>query len=252
MGGKDAIIVDEDADLDAAADGIVAVGLRLPGPEVLGLLARDRRRRVYDELRREASSRAAQTLDVGDPATTRRLHGPGDQRHGATKTILDYIEIGKQEGRVLVGGGRRRIRRRLLRRSPPSSPTSRPTRPHRAGGDLRPGARASSRRKDFDDALAIANDTEYGLTGAVYSATASSSSARTREFLVGNLYLNRKCTGAHGGRAPLRRIQHVRHRLQGRRPRLSLPFTQAKSVAEKLTSKGLRGLDILKRRTRWE
>ena len=77
--------------------------------------------------------------------------------------------------------------------------------------------------KDYDDALAIANNTEYGLTGAVYTTSDEKIERAKREFHVGNLYINRKCTGAVVGRQSVRRLQHVRHRFQGRRHRLSLP-----------------------------
>ena len=72
----------------------------------------------------------------------------------------------------------------------------------------------------FEDAIDIANNTEYGLTGALYSSSADKLNHARNEFQVGNLYLNRKCTGAMVGAHPFRRLQHVRNRLQGRWPGL--------------------------------
>ena len=75
---------------------------------------------------------------------------------------------------------------------------------------------AVSKAKDFDHALELANDTEYGLTGAVYTNNREKIEKARDEFFVGNLYINRKCTGAMVGAHPVWRIQHVRHRFEGR------------------------------------
>ncbi len=83
--------------------------------------------------------------------------------------------------------------------------------------------------KDFDEALAIANNTEYGLTGAIYSSSREKLD-RARAGVPRRQSLPQpQVHRSHGRRASLRRLQHERHRLQGRRPRLSLLFTQAKS-----------------------
>jgi 1-pyrroline-5-carboxylate dehydrogenase len=118
----------------------------------------------------------------------------------AFKTINSYIEKGKAEGgRVLVGGGSDSEQGFFI------EPT--------VIADVRPGSTieqeeifgpvlAVIKAQDYDDALRIANDTQYGLTGAVYSADEAKLEKARREFHVGNLYLNRKCTGALVGVHP--------------------------------------------------
>ena len=87
--------------------------------------------------------------------------------------------------------------------------------------------------KDFDHALAVANNTEFGLTGAVYSRNRQHLERARREFHVGNLYLNRKCTGALVGVHPFGgfNMSGTDSKAGGRD--YLLLFTQAKSVAEK-------------------
>ncbi len=112
-----------------------------------------------------------------------------------------------------------------------------PRRHHRAGGNLRPRARLHQGR-DFDDALRIANDTEYGLTGAVYTDDAAKLERARREFHVGNLYLNRKCTGALVGVHPFGGFNMSgTDSKAGGRDYLGL-FMQAKVVSEKVRPGG--------------
>src|SRR5438046_8814927 len=110
-------------------------------------------------------------------------------------TILDYIEVGKHEGRLVAAGGH----------SGPGyfiEPT--------VFADVDPHAKISQeeifgpvlaviKAKDFDDALNIANNTEFGLTGAVYTSSPEKITRAKRDFHVGNLYINRKCTEAMVG-----------------------------------------------------
>ena len=111
----------------------------------------------------------------------------------AYKKINDYIEIGRAEGREVLGGGK--------------TPASGYFVPPTIFADVAPEARlaleeifgpvlAVIKARDFDDALRIANGTEYGLTGALYSNDRARLERARYEFHVGNLYFNRKCTGA--------------------------------------------------------
>src|SRR5256885_8816967 len=117
----------------------------------------------------------------------------------AMKGILNYIDVGKKEGKVVRGGGR----------APGDGYFVQPT----IIADVAPKARIAQeeifgpvltviKAKDFDDALRIANDTEFGLTGAVYSKNKAKLEKAEEAFHVGNLYLNRKCTGAMVGAHP--------------------------------------------------
>ena len=136
--------------------------------------------------------------------------------------MLDYIEIGKKEGTVLSGGH--------AIETPDGGYYIAPT----VIADVAPTARialeevfgpvlAVIKSHSFDDALAIANNTEYGLTGAIYTSSREKLDRARDEFYVGNLYFNRKCTGAMVGAHPFGGFNMSGDRLQGRRPGLSPP-----------------------------
>src|SRR5579884_4074511 len=163
MGGKDAVVVDETADLDAAADGIVASAFGFQGQKCSAGSRAIIVEQVYDEVLRKVIEKTKK-LSMGDVTKPETYMGPVIDEN-AYKKINQYIEIGKSEGRLLTGGG------------------------HHGPGyfieptviaDVAPQARIAQeeifgpvlaviKAKDFDDALEIANGTEYGLTGAVYT-----------------------------------------------------------------------------------
>lgn len=197
MGGKDAIIVDEDADLEAAASGIVTSAFGYQGQKCSACSRAIILEKVYEEVvgRVVEKARSLKIGPVKDPANTM---GPVITE-SAMKSILSYIEVGKKEGTLLCGG------ERIDRPGYFIAPT--------VFGDVQPGARieqeeifgpvlACIKARDFDHALEIANDTEYGLTGSVYSRSRVNLEKARREFFVGNLYFNRKCTGALVGVHP--------------------------------------------------
>jgi len=229
MGGKDAIIVDESADLDAAADGVVVSAFGYQGQKCSAcsrLIAVDS---VYEEIVQRVVERAAHLM-VGPVVKPENTVGPLIDQ-AAFKKVLDYIEIGKQEGRLLLGG----------EPLPGKGYFVLPT----IFGDVAPTARiaqeeifgpvlACLRARDWDDAIAIANNTEYGLTGSVYSKNRAHLEDARRRFHVGNLYFNRKCTGALVGVHPFGgfNMSGTDSKAGGRD--YLLLFTQAKSIAERL------------------
>jgi 1-pyrroline-5-carboxylate dehydrogenase len=197
MGGKDAIVADETADLDAAVEGIVASAFGYQGQKCSACSRLIVTQPVYDDLVERLVARAAK-LKVGDPCNPDMNLGAVIDR-SAQKKIQDYIAIGRNEGRVVLEGG--------------SVPTEgwfvAPT----IIADVNPEARIAQeeifgpvlavlRAASFDDAICIANGTQYGLTGAVYSRDRARLELARREFHVGNLYFNRKCTGALVGVQP--------------------------------------------------
>lgn len=227
MGGKDAIIVDDDADLAAAAAGIVTSAFGFQGQKCSACSRAIVLDKVYDRVVEDvvARARAIRVGPVKDPANTM---GPVITE-SAMNGILKYIEIGKGEGALLCGG------RRMERPGYFIEPT--------VIGDVKPGARieqeeifgpvlACIRARDFDEAIAIANDTDYGLTGAVYSRNRAHLEQARREFFVGNLYFNRKCTGALVGVHPFGgfNMSGTDSKAGGRD--YLLLFLQAKSVSE--------------------
>jgi 1-pyrroline-5-carboxylate dehydrogenase len=152
---------------------------------------------------------------------------------GALRTIREYIEIGKQEGRLVAGGN--------LIDTPEKGYYVEPT----VIADIAPNARISQeeifgpvlaviRARNFDHALEIANNTEFGLTGAIYTNDRVKLDRARQEFHVGNLYFNRKCTGAMVGAHPFGGFNMSGTDSKAGGPDYLYLFTQAKSVAEKL------------------
>ena len=229
MGGKDGIVVDETADLAAAAEGVVGSAFGFAGQKCSAcsrLIAVDA---VYDSLLKRVVARAA-ALKVGDPRAHETQMGPVADG-GQLAKISEYLEVGKQEGTLALGGGADAKEGFYV------EPT--------IFSDVAPGARiaqeeifgpvlACTRARDFDDALRIANATDYGLTGAVYTRDRTRIARARRDFHVGNLYINRKCTGALVGVEPFGgfNMSGTDSKAGGRDYLLLL--TQAKVISERL------------------
>ncbi|HYX40173.1 MAG TPA: L-glutamate gamma-semialdehyde dehydrogenase, partial [Pyrinomonadaceae bacterium] len=230
MGGKDAIIVDADTDLDDAATGVVQSAFGFQGQKCSACSRAIIHADVYEPMLERIVART-ESLQVGDP-TLQATSMSAVINQKAFKTINDYIERGKAEGgRVVAGGGADGEEGFFI------EPT--------VIADVKAGATieqeeifgpvlAVIKAQDFDDALAIANDTQYGLTGAVYSNDPEKLERARREFHVGNLYLNRKCTGALVGVHPFGGFNMSgTDSKAGGRDYLGL-FMQAKVSAEKV------------------
>ena len=198
MGGKDAIIVADDANLDDAATGVVQSAFGFQGQKCSACSRAIVDARVYDQMLEKIVERTDK-LKTGDPSdVSTNMSAVVNEK--AFKTINSYIEKGKGDGgRVLTGGGSDGEQGFFI------EPT--------VIADVKPGATieqeeifgpvlAVIKANDYDDALRIANDTQFGLTGAVYSTDEAKLERARREFHVGNLYLNRKCTGALVGVHP--------------------------------------------------
>jgi 1-pyrroline-5-carboxylate dehydrogenase len=147
------------------------------------------------------------------------------------KSILNYIEVGKKEARLVHGGGKGAGNGYYI------EPT--------IFADVAPDARiaceeifgpvlALVKARDFDEALRIANDTEYGLTGSVYARSRATLERARQEFEVGNLYLNRKCTGALMGVHPFSGMKLSGTNTKAGGPDYLLSFVEAKSIGERL------------------
>ncbi len=198
MGGKDSIVVAADADLEAAADGIVASAFGFAGQKCSACSRAIIDAGVYDALTEKIVART-NALASGDPADRGTYVSPVINE-SAMNAILSYIEKAKAEGgEILAGGGRAGTDGWFV------TPTV-------VGGVKRDATIALEeifgpvlaliRAADYDDALAIANNTEFGLTGSVYSRDDAKLERARDEYHVGNLYFNRKCTGALVGAHP--------------------------------------------------
>ncbi len=232
MGGKDATIVDETAQLEAAAQGIVAAAFGFQGQKC----SAGSRAIIVDEVYDQVAGRVvdlSRKLLVGTPDEDNQIDlGPVIDEDALAK-IMDYIEVGTQEGKLLLGGQRVE--------SPGNGYFIAPTIFGDVPGDARIAQEeifgpvlALIRARDFEDALAIANSTDYGLTGAVYSMDGARLEKARREYHVGNLYLNRKCTGALVGIHPFGGFNMSGTDSKAGGPDYLLLFTQAKSIAERL------------------
>jgi len=197
MGGKDSIIVDKDADLEQAAAAIVASAFGFQGQKCSACSRAIIHEEVYDEVLQKVVDRT-NGLTLGDVRDVNNYMGPVIDE-GAFNKIMEYIEIGKKEGRLMTGGEGDSSKGYYIK----------PT----IFADVDPEARimqeeifgpvvAFTKAKDFDHALEIANNTEYGLTGSVFTRNRLHIEKARTEFHVGNLYFNRKCTGALVGVHP--------------------------------------------------
>jgi 1-pyrroline-5-carboxylate dehydrogenase len=230
MGGKDSIVVSTDADLDAAVDGVVASAFGFSGQKCSACSRAIVEEPVYDVFLERVREKV-QAIRVGDPAQNANM-GPVVNR-SSMDTVLSYIEIGKKEGRLLAGGHSVETAEGGYYVEPTVfadiAPTARLAQEEIFGPIL-----AVIRAKDYDHALEIANNTEFGLTGAVYSTSREKLEHARQAFHVGNLYFNRKCTGAMVGAHPFGGFNMSGTDSKAGGPDYLLLFTQAKSVAEKI------------------
>src|SRR6266566_707235 len=227
MGGKDAVVVDETADLDAAAAGIVSSAFGFQGQKCSAGSRAIIVDQVYDQVLQKVIEKTKE-LTMGDVTQPDTIIGPVVDKN-AMKKISEYIEIGKGEGQLVIGGGQ-----------------------HGPGyfieptviADVDPHARIAQeeifgpvlaviRAKDFDDAMHIANDTEYGLTGALYSQDSKRIERAKEEYYVGNLYFNRKSTGALVGVHPFGGFNMSGTDSKAGGKDYLLLFTQAKAISAK-------------------
>ncbi|MCY0865518.1 MAG: L-glutamate gamma-semialdehyde dehydrogenase [Sulfobacillus sp.] len=229
MGGKDAIIVDETADLEAAAEGIVVSAFGFQGQKCSACSRAIVVESVYDELLEKVVEKT-RALTIGQPEAPENWLGPVIDAK-AEKKILSYIDWGKEHARLVYGG------EKLSRPGHFIQPT--------IFSDVAPGSKIEQeeifgpvlsfiRAKDFEQALAIANDTEYGLTGSVYSRRRDRIERARAEFEVGNLYINRKCTGAVVGAHPFGGFNMSGTDSKTGSPDYLLLFLQMKAVGERL------------------
>jgi 1-pyrroline-5-carboxylate dehydrogenase len=228
MGGKDTIVVDADADLNAAVEGVAAAAFGFQGQKCSACSRVVVHQDIYGEFLEKLKA-VTEKIAIGLPEDNVRM-GPVINQ-GAMQSILNYVAIGKREGRLLTGG----------ERAPGDGYFIQPT----VIADLDPMSRLSQeeifgpvlavvKAKDFDDAMAIANNTDYGLTGSVYTTSMDKIERAKREFHVGNLYINRKCTGAVVGAHPFGGFKMSGTDSKAGGTDYLYLFSQAKSIGQKL------------------
>ena len=197
MGGKDAIVVDETADLEAAATAIVASAFGFQGQKCSACSRAILVDSIYDAVLAKVVTKT-NALKVGDPVDPEMNLGPLTGKEQFEKS-LSYMDVAKGGGRIAAGGARVGDVGYFL--APTVVADVKPTDPLALEEVFGP-VLAVIRAKNWNDALAIANGTEFGLTGSVFSKDATRLEDAKKRFHVGNLYLNRKCTGALVGAQP--------------------------------------------------
>jgi RHH-type transcriptional regulator, proline utilization regulon repressor / proline dehydrogenase / delta 1-pyrroline-5-carboxylate dehydrogenase len=199
MGGKNALIVDESADLDAAVPDIVHSAFGFSGQKCSACSRLIVVGGIHDELAKRLKE-AMGRLKIApswDPACNVNALIDDDAR----RKTMKYLEIGRKEGTVLFCGDVGELGTQGFYV------------PHAAFTGIKPSHQlareevfgpvlAIMRAANFDEALEMANDSDYGLTGGVHSRSVEHLERAAREFRVGNLYLNRGITGAIVGRQP--------------------------------------------------
>ena len=233
MGGKNAIIVDADADLDEAVLYILQSAFGYQGQKCSACSRLIVLEENYDNLIKRLKD-AAESIEMGPPENPRYFMGAVIDAE-AKKKILNYIKIGKKEGDCI-----------LERHIPDSKGHNVPMviftniRPeHRiAQEEIFGPVLAIIKVKDFEEALKVANNTQYALTGGLCSRSPENIALARKEFRVGNLYINRGCTGALAGRHPFGgfKLSGVGSKSGG--PDYLLQFMLPRNVAENTLRRG--------------
>jgi 1-pyrroline-5-carboxylate dehydrogenase len=232
MGGKDSIIVDADADLDAAIEGVAGSAFGFSGQKCSACSRAIIDERIYDKFVQRLKERV-EKITVGDPVLNPAM-GPVINEK-SMKTILGYIQKGIAEGGRLITGGEPAagagegyfIQPTVIADVDPMATISQQ--------EIFGPVLAVIKSRNFEHALEIANNTEFGLTGAVYTSSDDKIEVAKQKFYVGNLYINRKCTGAMVGAHPFGGFNMSGTDSKAGGPDYLLLFTQGKSIGEKIT-----------------
>ncbi len=228
MGGKDALIVDESADLAAAAQAAVVSAFGFQGQKCSACSRLIVVEAVYDEMLERVVTGTAD-LPVGPAEDDHRVNAViSAAQH---RMILEEIEKGREQAKLVHGGepvdldGGYYITPTVFSDVPPDSRLGQ----HEIFGPVLAVIRAA----DFDQALAIANGTEYGLTGGVFTGRRDRVEQARRDFHVGNLYINRKITGALVGVQPFGGFRMSGSNAKAGGPDYVRLFMEMKTVAER-------------------
>jgi RHH-type proline utilization regulon transcriptional repressor/proline dehydrogenase/delta 1-pyrroline-5-carboxylate dehydrogenase len=233
MGGKNAVIVDSDADLDVTVPAITSSAFSYAGQKCSAASRVIALAPIFDEVVDRLAGAAA-IVPIGHASELRTLVGPLID-DDAYQRVHEYQDIARNEGKVLV-------QRNDLPESgwyvgPTVVVTERPE-ARVATEEIFGPLLTCLRADDFDHALALANQTEYALTGGLFSRSPARIRRAAREFRAGNLYVNRGITGALVGRQPFGGfgLSGVGSKAGG--PDYLLQFVEPRAVTENLLRQG--------------
>ncbi len=230
MGGKDSIVVDDSTDLNAAAQATVVSAFGFQGQKCSAASRVIVVEKVYDKFV-ELLKGKTEKLKVGSVDDQANYMGPVINK-GAQEKILEYIGKGLYEGGRLVAGGKKAegeghfIQPTVIADVEPHSII--------AQEEIFGPVLAVIKAKDFDHALSIANNTEFGLTGGVWTTNRKKIEKAKNSFHVGNFYVNRKITGALVGVHPFGGFNMSGTDSKAGGHDYLLLFMQAKSISEKI------------------
>lgn len=230
MGGKDGILIDSETDLDAAAQAAVASAFGFQGQKCSAASRAIVVESVYDKFVEKVAERT-KALKVGAPEVQSNYMGPVVNK-GSMEKILSYIEKGVKEGGRIVAGGKRAegegyfVEPTVIADVDPMATI--------AQEEIFGPVLAIIKARSFDHALEVANNTEFGLTGGVWTKNKKKQERAKNEFHVGNFYINRKITGALVGVHPFGgfNMSGTDSKAGGRD--YLLLFMQAKSISQKI------------------
>lgn len=230
MGGKDSIVIDHETDLDAAVQATVASAFGFQGQKCSASSRAIVIESVYNKFVEKVAEKTT-TLKVGAPEIQSNYLGPVINK-GSMEKILQYIETGIKEGGRLVAGGKRVgddgyfLEPTVIADVDPKATI--------AQEEIFGPVLAIIKAKDFNHALEIANNTEFGLTGGVWTKNKKKQEKAKNEFHAGNFYINRKITGALVGVHPFGgfNMSGTDSKAGGRD--YLLLFTQAKLISQKM------------------
>ncbi len=227
MGGKDFIIVDKDVDMDAAVANVLSSAFGFQGQKCSACSRAIVHQDVYDEFVDRLAKRV-EAIEVGPTTDFDNYMGPVVNK-AAFDSIMEYIEVGVGEGKCVAGGEKAKgdgffIQPTIIA---DVSPEGRIAQEEIFGPVV-----AVIKAKDIDEAIDISNNTEYGLTGSIYSRDRWNVEKAKRLCHAGNFYVNRKCTGALVGVHPFGgfNMSGTDSKAGGRD--YLLLFTQAKCISE--------------------
>ncbi|MGA2746853.1 MAG: aldehyde dehydrogenase family protein, partial [Candidatus Sulfotelmatobacter sp.] len=216
--------------IDSAVEGVAQAAFGFQGQKCSACSRAIVDERVYDKFLEQLKARV-EKIQVGDVTENAAMGAVINE--GSMNTILEYIAQGKKDGHLLTGGERVTemgegyfIQPTVFADIPPKSKLEQE--------EIFGPVLAVIKAHGFDHALEIANDTEFGLTGAVYTKSQDKIDRAIREFHVGNLYINRKCTGAMVGAHPFGGFNMSGTDSKSGGPDYLYLFTQAKVVGEKI------------------
>lgn len=229
MGGNDAILVDEDCDIELAADSIVKSAFGFSGQKCSACSRAIIHEKVYDAVITKMVEKTKKIV-LGNPKI--QTNGMGPVNDGkAYETIMNYIEIGKQEGKLATGGIGHPEKGWFIEPTifTDLDPMSRMMQEEIFGPVL-----SVTKVSSFEEGLDVVNNTEFGLTGAVISNNRTHLEKAREDFHVGNLYFNRKCTGAIVGYQPFGGFNMSGTDSKAGGPDYLVLHMQGKSVSEAL------------------